>query len=77
MHRAEKIAGQVAIKGELLEQGIQDLLVRPAPPAPPGVDGAKRVGAARHQEADQLSGGALVARHIKVDRDEVDPVAIC
>ena len=40
MHRAEKIAGQVDIKGELLEQGIQDLLVRPAPPAPPRVDGA-------------------------------------
>jgi hypothetical protein len=47
MHRAEEIAGQVDIKGELLEQGIQDLLVRPAPPAPPRVDGAECVGAAR------------------------------
>ncbi len=39
MHRAEKIAEQVAIKVELSEQCIQDLLVRPAPPAPPRVDG--------------------------------------
>jgi len=40
MHRAKQIAGQVDMEGELLEQGIQDLLVRSAPPAPPGVDGA-------------------------------------
>ncbi len=62
---------------ELSEQCIQDLLIRSAPPAPPRVDGTQRIGAVRHQEADQLPGGALVASHVQVGCNKVDPVAIC